>query len=787
MKKVHLICNAHLDIVWAWQEPEAMAEAISTFRIAADFCDDYDGFIFCHNEAILYEWIERHDPALFQRIQKLVAAGKWNIIGGWYLQPDCSMPSGEGIYRQIARGRRYFQEKFGKAPTTAINFDSFGHSRGLVQILRNNGYDSYIFGRPMEDWMDLEEEDFWWIGYDGSRICAHRSYELYHSLHGEAVKKIQGYLDRNYSAQTGLVLWGIGNHGGGPSRLDWKEISEMHPEGVTLFHSTPEQFFAELDKSALPELRRSLHPIFPGGYTSQCRVKQRYRMLENQLFLTEKMASHAALTCGMPYPAQQLDDAVEDLLTVQFHDYLPGTTGAAVEEDALRRMDHALEILRRVRDDAFFTLANLQAPALPDTIPVFFYNPHPYPVSGIFTCEVQLANQNWSVDTVTEMRVYHNGKQCRAQMEKESLNLTLDWRKRVTFEAVLEPFCMNRFDCQPVLVDKLPRERPCVKQVVGERVHFGFHEESGWPELLEIDGKQMLTGQLRLAVYQTDEDPWNSNSKGYGTCLGEFKIAEPLRVIEDGDVRTVVEGVYQYGRSRAIVRYRIPKHMQNVELEAQVDWQEPSCVLKWMIPSVSSDTDCYMGDDMFGTSTLQQNGEEMVSQRWCAVPGGLAILNNGIYGSSCIGGEVGLSLIQSSVYTALTLPDRPIVIHDRQLPYIDMGTRCFTIWLCPYEEGVFRQAEICNQQPYGLSFFAAGEGADQQPMITLDRENVQLSAFYWDTDHYVIRLFESAGRETSCTISMPSLQIHAQVELSAHAICTLALRKTGHSYDIVPA
>ena len=106
MKELHLLCNAHLDPVWLWQRPEGVAEAISTFRIAAAFCDEYDGFVFNHNESVLYEWVEEHEPELFKKIQRLVNEGKWRIMGGWYLQPDCTMPCAVSFIRQIETGNR---------------------------------------------------------------------------------------------------------------------------------------------------------------------------------------------------------------------------------------------------------------------------------------------------------------------------------------------------------------------------------------------------------------------------------------------------------------------------------------------------------------------------------------------------------------------------------------------------------------------------------------------------------------------------------------------------------
>ena len=125
--KVHLVCNAHLDPAWLWELEEGAAEVLSTFRIAAEFCERYEGFVFNHNEAILYRWVREFDPELFARIQRLVREGRWHIMGGWFLQPDCNMPSGESFVRQILVGRRFFSEHFGD--------DTGFHSRDVVDVI----------------------------------------------------------------------------------------------------------------------------------------------------------------------------------------------------------------------------------------------------------------------------------------------------------------------------------------------------------------------------------------------------------------------------------------------------------------------------------------------------------------------------------------------------------------------------------------------------------------------------------------------------------------------------
>ena len=134
--------------MWQWTWDEGISAALATFKSACDLAEEFD-YIFCHNESLLYEAVEKNCPELFERIKKLVTAGKWKITGGWYLQPDCLMPNGESIVRQIKVGHKYFKEKFGVIPEIATNYDSFGHSIGLVQILKKCGYKGYVAFRPL--------------------------------------------------------------------------------------------------------------------------------------------------------------------------------------------------------------------------------------------------------------------------------------------------------------------------------------------------------------------------------------------------------------------------------------------------------------------------------------------------------------------------------------------------------------------------------------------------------------------------------------------------------------
>ena len=229
MKKVHLICNAHIDPIWQWDWQEGASAVLSTFQSAVNLAEKHD-YIFCHNEVTVYKYVEEYAPELFSKIQELVKKGKWHIMGGWHVQPDCNMPSGESFVRQALTGRQYFLEKFGKVPHVAINFDSFGHSRGLVQIMAKSGYKGYVHMRPQPQHLEMPANDYTWVGYDGSKIVGMRPHGWYSTPKGHAAEYINATVNMCPDDDINMRLWGIGNHGGGPSKKDLDDLVVLKKE-----------------------------------------------------------------------------------------------------------------------------------------------------------------------------------------------------------------------------------------------------------------------------------------------------------------------------------------------------------------------------------------------------------------------------------------------------------------------------------------------------------------------------------------------------------------------------
>ncbi len=813
MKRLHLICNAHLDPYWQWDWDEGAAAAISTFRTAADLCEEYGSFVFNHNEVILYRWIEEYEPSLFKRIQGLVKAGKWHIMGGWYLQPDCNMPSGESFVRQILLGKSYFMEKFGVEPTTAINFDPFGHTRGLAQILKKTGYDSYLFCRPDQTWTQLEDDDFIWVGFDGSEVAGHRVSSFYNAQLGKARAKVESWIESSGDREIGVVLWGVGNHGGGPSRQDIEALDALAEEtgDREIFHSTPERFFRErAEASERPKHANDINPWGVGCYTSMVRVKQKHRQLENELYMTEKMAAAAAMQGLMAYPAEELKEAQRDLATAQFHDILPGSSIQPVEESALRLLYHGLELVSRVKTRALFALCSGQPRAIEGQTPVMVYNPHPYPVTGTFECEFQLADVLFE-DQFTVPVILQDGQPIPCQVEKEHGNVSLDWRKRAVFHAELAPGQVTRFDS----TFEVHKARPVsdVKPENGvitlktDEIEVVINCATGLIDRYAVGGRDMLKASACLPVVMKDnQDPWGMEVRGFPEQAGEFTLMspeesarfaavdagtlEPVRVIEDGAVRWVVETSFKYGDSCLLQTYRIPKRGTEMEVEIRVHWNEKDRMLKWAVP-VNLAAMEYVGQHAFGVQKLPDNGDEAVAQRWVAVVSAeddlaLTCANDGTYGSDFTEGVFRMTLLRSPAYCAHPFLERPVVLQDRYTPRIDQGERLFHFWLNGGKREtrlalVDREAAAHNEKPYALSFFPCGEGELPKPAIMLDDDVVQMAALKQCESGagYVVRLFEPTGTARTTTLSIPALGVTEKVRLGGFEVKTLVVDTGG--------
>ena len=795
-KKIYLICNSHIDPIWMWDWDDGASTTLSTFYSATKLLEEFD-FVFCHNEMVLYEYVEKYDKELFKQIQELVKDGKWKVMGGWYLQPDCNLPSGESFVRQIMTGKEYFKDKFSTAPETAINFDSFGHTKGLVQILKKCGYHSYLVCRPSPELLPLENDLFLWKGFDNSVVKCYRSNVLYADGYQGLKNRIEA-MKKDDKTASNMFLWGVGNHGGGPSRKDLTEIAKIiEKEDFTIKHSYPEEYFIENKTENI--LDKSLRHTCRGAYTSMSSVKQRHIRLEKELLLTEKICSLANLLNGTEYPEEQIREAVKNLCFIEFHDVLSGTCVEVGEQSAIRKADYALKLLKDAFVKAFFDLTKDFVKNDDVYYPIAVFNPHPYEWETVIESDFLLKNPYPSNEDFRNILVYNaeNFELLPSQVLEEGSNINYDRMKRVAFKAKLQPFSVNLFLCKDNI-------EPCKEKVTfdnGLRLDFSNYsiklDENGRLCSFVVDGVEKMEGNLSFYVCDDTGDSWGWGCEpmtvvGENPCevhlsscdKGPFRGLKPICVIEDGDLMTTVECLYEYGGSFIRLKYKFFKEKPLIDLEIITLWAERHKMLKLFIPAKGKE---FLGQTAFGYENLDMDGSEQVAHRFVSVKNDnkyFLISNDCSYGCSYKDG-VYISLLRGASYCAHFLEGRKLISKENFVPDIEQGRHVFNYRMQVVDENEqeIKTSEFVNK-PYSLNVFPHGTKTKVDSVFELSNKNICLVALKKSTcidGAYIIRLQNNSIENASTELSF--MQIKKRLNFKRFEVKTLIYQ----NLDIIEA
>jgi alpha-mannosidase len=520
--------------------------------------------------------------------------------------------------------------------------------------------------------------------------------------------------------------------------------------------------------------------------------------------MAEKMAAAAAYQSLMKYPQEELNEALRDLAFSEFHDILPGSSIHPSEESSIRRLDHGLEIVSRVKARAFFALAAGESEAGDGEIPILVYNPHPFKVKGVFECEFEPYEINWSGGYLFP-RIYREGEPLPSQPEKEASNLNVEWRKRVVFAAELAPSQVNRLECR--LEKQTSKPMPKLKDEGGrilfktDELEVVINSETGLVDRYRARGIDLTAENAFQPVVMNDNaDPWGMAVRLFRDLAGKFSLlpaeeartvsgiaagsAGSVRVIETGAVRTVIEVVFGFGRSVIFQRYKLPRSGTALEVELRVHWNEKDKMLKLSVPTLLGQAR-YIGQVAYGVGELPADGNEAVAQKWVALVSdekdlAFTCINNGSYGSDFAAGELRLSLLRSAAYSADPTAVGPMVAQDRHIPRIDQGERLFQFWFDggrrePRLASIDRDALAQNERPFALAFFPSGRGKRPKPFIKLNDTAILLTALKKaeDGNDLIIRLFEPTGRKRKTTLVLPWASARKGLTLSPFEIRTL--------------
>lgn len=345
--KIHVVLNSHIDPVWLWRRGQGIDEVLATARTACNILRDYPEAIMTRGEAWFYETVEKCDPELFRRIRSYYDEGRWDIVGGWHVQADCNLPSRDIFMKHAEIGRRYFRDKFGCEVKTAYNVDSFGHAAFLPSILRECGFDNYVFMRPGRKEKELPAAVFKWQAPDGRSVNAFRIEESYSTSLYDYPSFYEMLLEKTLKAadvSLGHVMLfvGTGDHGGGPARREIEWIMEKREArgDIELAFSSPDIFFAEIaaENKELPVVRDELQHHAIGCYSAVGRIKREVRDSARLLEYAEPYARDA----------QRYEEEWKKVLFATFHDILAGTSIESAYSDIYEDLGSARSFARNL-------------------------------------------------------------------------------------------------------------------------------------------------------------------------------------------------------------------------------------------------------------------------------------------------------------------------------------------------------------------------------------------------------------------------------------------------------
>src|SRR5215210_1231892 len=298
---LHIMGYSHIDAAWLWPWRDGSNLVLTTFRSALDRMRETPDFKYCHSSSAHYAWVERADPKMFGEVKERVREGRWEVVGGWPVEPDCNIPSAESFVRHSLYGKDYFRRALGVDVNIGFNPDAFGHAAGLPGLLRRAGFKYYVFMRPQEHELKLPLL-FWWEGPDGSRLLTLRIHRGYSRNAGGIADGAQNNFAPGF--EHAAYFLGVGNHGGGATKEQIRRVIEQRSDATLpeLRFSTVSDFFAAVEKSPavadLPVVRGELQHHARGCYSAYGEGKQHNRRVERLLGQAETLSVAASLQHG---------------------------------------------------------------------------------------------------------------------------------------------------------------------------------------------------------------------------------------------------------------------------------------------------------------------------------------------------------------------------------------------------------------------------------------------------------------------------------------------------------
>jgi alpha-mannosidase len=799
-----MIGNAHIDAVWLWPWQEGFAEVKATFASALERMREYPEFVFTCSSAAYYAWVEVNAPDMFAEIRERVAEGRWRITGGWWVEPDCNLPSGESFVRQALLGQHYFASRFGRIATVGYSPDAFGHAGSLPQLLRGARLTGYTFLRPEPSEKELPGNLFWWEGGDGARVLAFRI-NFGYTVWGDLEEHVRRHLDRFVDGTDALLcFYGVGNHGGGPTRANIETIRALNgaDELPALEHSWPERFFGTVEvPDDLPVVRDELQHHAVGCYAAVSSIKRWNRRAEERLGTAERWAAIAAREGLQPYP-DDLSGAWANVLFNQYHDILAGTSIEPAYDDARSQIGESMAVADRALTNGVQAISwavDTRGPT--GARPIVVANPHAWDTRR--PVEVELgrhAEGGRLFDDAGAEVAYQELRPLATSRGRHRITFTADlpslgyrtywlvptdpgfeWHE--TAAAVGETRAATASQLEGDTTAELehgaaphPGDAPAVAPPA-LRAGATWIESPRWRlELDEATGtiarlldrhrdREVFAGPAAVPVVAEDRsDTWSHGVTHFARGVPAFRLID-IRIVEDGPLRATVRA--ELGReadgSRIVSEYTVHRDHEPIEVRVTVDWHGRYEILKLRFPVAAGDGARARWETSYGSIERAMDGAERPGQRWIDVSGadgGVSILNDGKYSSDVLDGVIGLTVLRSPIYA---WHDPFVPEPDGVYPFTDQGRQTFRYAILPHTgdwraAGTVRRAMELNADPITvLETQHAGPMPASASFLRCTAPNLDVAVLKRAEvgDDLVVRAHESAGVAAEARFELP--------------------------------
>ena len=795
----HLTGNSHIDAAWLWPWTETVDAVRRTFGTAAQLLSEYPKYTYTQSASAYSAWMADKYPELNAQIAADVKAGRWELVGGMWVEPDLNLPDGESQVRQLLVGQAEFQRLYGTTAKIGWNPDSFGYNWQLPQIYKRSGIDYFVTQKMWwNDTNKLPLKLFWWQAPDGSKVLTY----FPHDYANNNLNPVRLAADMAAARQqapgmtTMLDLYGVGDHGGGPTRtmldegLHWMEPKEVVPTesfGTALPYlqkmqgelaaNSPVWTYATMSKGqtelptpaagqvSVPTWNDELYLEYHRGvYTTQAAHKRNMRDSEEWMLNAEKYASLAWLD-GQVYPQAELNEAWKKVLFNQFHDLAAGSGIAAIYRDAQKDYDEVKNATDAVSSAALSTIAarvntHQEQHHEHNAVPVMVWNPLGWTRNGLAEVTVQMPeptdhvtvidgagkvvpSQVISTDAATH--AFHVLLQPEAvpSMGYEVLHAVAQ-HKDFSSDLKAHDFTMENAALRVVIDSKTG----CITSLLDKRSGFESLASNACGNEL-----QAFTDKPK------DYDAWNVDPGTFDVAPTLIHDVNSVQMVEQGPLRSVIRIKRTWSKSTFSQDVILYRGADQVVVKNDIGWHETHVLLKAAFPLAATKRQATF-EIPYGTierpttrdNSFEKARFEVPAMRWADEGDGqhgFGLLNNSKYGYDAVGNLLRLTLLRSPVY-----PD----------PEADRGDQHFEYALYPHA-GTWQSSQVM-QRGYEFNYrLQAMQVADHDGALpathsfaTVAEPNVVLTALKKaEAGHALIaRFYEWAGKDGAVTVTVPA-------------------------------